>query len=95
MDCGTFITSGTIIKDSRVLLHSMPSLEKMEIDNVSHLLELQHLTVKAGLITFLEMLSFLFTRKNVEEKKLCKKASSDANGKWTGQKTHNTYVAAA
>ena len=48
----------------------MPSLEKMEIDNVSHLLELQHLTVKAGLITFLEMLSFLFTRKNVEEKTL-------------------------
>ena len=47
----------------------MPSLEKMEIANVSHLLELQHLTVKAGLITFLEML-FLFTRKNVEEKTL-------------------------
>ena len=46
------------------------ALKKMEIANVLHLLELQHLTVKAGLITFLEMLSFLFTRKNVEEKTL-------------------------
>ena len=72
----------------------MPSLEKMENANVSHLLELQHLTVKAGLITFLEMLSFLFTRKNVEEKNFVKKPPQMPTEKWTGQKTH-TYVAAA